>query len=84
MAVEVMLYSREGCCLCDDARTALLALGETIPLSIVEVDITTDPALEKQMFDRIPVITFGQVTLQAPIDPLVLRRAVLQVTRRSV
>lgn len=83
MPIEVTLYSREGCCLCDQARAALRVIDEQISLSVVEVDITSNPAFEKEMFDRIPVIRFGQVTLQAPIDPHVLRQAILQMAHRG-
>jgi hypothetical protein len=83
MPVEVTLYSRKGCCLCDDARAALLALNESVPLVIVEVEITSDPGLEKEMFDRIPVVKLGQLTLHAPLDSHILRQAVLQLARRS-
>lgn len=83
MPIEVTLYSREGCCLCDEARAALMGVGEHASLVIAEVDIASDPALEKEMFDRIPVIKFGQVTLQAPIDSYVLRQAILQMAHRG-
>ncbi len=82
VALPVTLYSRQGCGLCEKARAELLAISQTTPLNIEVVDITADPALEKVMFERIPVIEFAGVTLQAPIDPVALRQAIQQAARQ--
>jgi uncharacterized membrane protein len=82
-SLRVTLYARDGCHLCDDARAELAALAETIPLVIEEVDIAADPALERALFDRIPVIEVGGARLQAPIEPPALRRAVHSAAFRA-
>ena len=52
---RVVLYSRPGCHLCDDARRVVdrvcAELGETYE----EVDISGDPDLEARFGDEIPV-----------------------------
>ena len=55
----VVLYSREGCCLCDDAREILLGVREHHPeaFSVQDVDIDTDDRLLRTYLERIPVIT---------------------------
>jgi glutaredoxin len=50
--VRITLYTRPGCHLCDVAVEALEDIGEPFE----EVDITTDPALEYEYGERIPVI----------------------------
>jgi glutaredoxin len=49
---RITLFSRPGCHLCDVAVTALEEIGE--PFEVV--DITSDPALEAEYWERIPVI----------------------------
>ena len=53
---EVVLYTRSGCCLCDDAKEALRVAREQVAFTVREVDIDSDPAIhEKHRYD-IPVI----------------------------
>jgi glutaredoxin len=49
---RITLFSRPGCLLCDVAVTALEEIGEAYD----EIDITTDPELEMEYGERIPVI----------------------------
>jgi glutaredoxin len=53
---EVVLYTRSGCCLCDDAKEALRVAREQVQFTVREVDIDSDPALREQHRDDIPVI----------------------------
>ena len=53
---EVLLYSRPGCGLCDEARDVLLAERERTPFGFREVDISGDDALELEFGVRIPVV----------------------------
>ncbi len=53
---EVVLYTRSGCCLCDDAKQALQAARAQVRFTVREVDIDSDPALyEADRYD-VPVI----------------------------
>jgi len=56
MSVEVTLYGRPDCHLCDEARTAILGF-EGIELR--EVDIEADERLFAAMLERIPVVEVG-------------------------
>jgi len=53
---EVVLYTRSGCCLCDDAKEALRVAREQVQFTVREVDIDSDPALHEQHRYDIPVI----------------------------
>ena len=77
---DLVLYSRPGCGLCDDARDVVQGLLEdraarSQPLArLAERDITTDPALERELFDRIPVLELRGERLELAISPARVRR----------
>lgn len=52
---RVVLYSRPGCHLCDDARDVVARVCSDLGEEYVEVDITTDPALVRRFSDEVPV-----------------------------
>ena len=61
----VVLYGREGCCLCDDAREMLLRIRQRQPFELSfdlsERDIESDDALLRDYLERIPVIEIDGV-----------------------
>jgi glutaredoxin len=75
----VVLYSKPGCHLCEDARSALAAVlaqrqaaGDPAP-PLVERDITSDPAWEREFFLTIPVIEVGDRRLELATSPTRIR-----------
>jgi glutaredoxin len=70
---DVVLYSRRGCHLCDEAHELLLAHG-FVP---TVVDIDDDPALRERFDTTVPVVEIdGQIRFRGRIDPALLRRIV--------
>jgi glutaredoxin len=59
----VTLYSKPDCHLCVEARAALLDLGAELDFELREVDITSDDALHRAYFERIPVVALGEEEL---------------------
>jgi 4a-hydroxytetrahydrobiopterin dehydratase len=57
--IEVTLYTRQNCPLCDKARAAIRESG--IPVSLCEVDIDDDPELRRRYTDDVPVVVIGEV-----------------------
>ena len=57
----VVLYGREGCCLCDDAREVLERVRRRRPFDFQERDIDRDEALLRAYLERIPVVTIDGV-----------------------
>jgi hypothetical protein len=53
----VVLYTREGCCLCDNAREILERVRRERPFTLKERDIDSDDALLQAYLERIPVVT---------------------------
>jgi uncharacterized membrane protein len=75
MTIEVTLYTHDECELCDKARIDLRDLGQLFALTVREVDVRGDPALEKAFFERVPVVEIGGERLEAPLDYETLWRA---------
>ncbi len=57
MTPRVVLYGREGCCLCDDARQILMRVRDQRPFAFQERDIESDEGLLRAYLERIPVVT---------------------------
>jgi glutaredoxin len=53
---QVTLYTRRGCCLCDDAKQVLAAARRQATFEYQEVDIDCDAELRRQYNDEVPVI----------------------------
>ncbi|MCF2528433.1 glutaredoxin family protein [Yinghuangia soli] len=51
----VTMLSRPGCHLCDDARAVIVRVTAELGVAFEEVDITTDPELEEEYREQIPV-----------------------------
>lgn len=73
MNLEVTLYTRQNCKLCDTAKQHLEEIQSEIPHSLIEVDIDSDPALVEVYGDRVPVISVHPFTLEPPFDKRKLR-----------
>ncbi|MGZ4385336.1 MAG: glutaredoxin family protein [Gaiellaceae bacterium] len=54
-----MLYTAQGCHLCDLAREELRLLGGELGFALKEIDITDDETLERSYRALIPVVELG-------------------------
>jgi hypothetical protein len=50
----LLLFTRQGCCLCDGLKERLLALDP--PPSLERIDVDTDPALQARYGLTVPVL----------------------------
>ena len=66
--IEVTLFSRKDCQLCDEIRSDLQALANEIPHLLIEIDIDSDPKLLKKYHLEIPVVVAGPYSIKAPIS----------------
>ena len=57
----VVLFGREGCCLCDEAREVLERVRRRRQFDFYERDIEQDEALLRAYLERIPVVTIDGV-----------------------
>ncbi|HLK63901.1 MAG TPA: glutaredoxin family protein [Bryobacteraceae bacterium] len=60
MKPKVTLYTRVGCCLCDDAKQVLMDARRRADFDYEEFDIDADPALRALYNDEVPVIAINQ------------------------
>jgi Glutaredoxin-like domain (DUF836) len=75
MTRDVILYGRDGCCLCDDARALLLKVRDDRPFNFTELDIDRDHRLLSAYLERIPVVTIdGAEVFELFVDESELRR----------
>ena len=73
----VVLYARQGCHLCDEARAVILAVQASSPFAFEEIDIETSDALVRDYGVRIPVVTVdGAELFEYTVDAVHLRAAV--------
>jgi len=65
----VVLFSREGCCLCDDAREVLLRARARYSFAFEERDIDGYDSLLRAYLERIPVVTIdGREAFELFVD----------------
>jgi uncharacterized membrane protein len=65
--LNVTLYTRNPCELCDQVKKDLKDLENKFPHHLAEVNIDSDPALKEKYDDQIPVVEIGPYKLKAPI-----------------
>jgi len=67
---QVVLYTRPGCHLCDDARAVLLDARARVTFDMQEVDIETSDSLLGEYGLRIPVVVVdGSEAFEYTVDP---------------
>jgi glutaredoxin len=76
----VVLYGRDGCCLCDDAREILQRVRSRHDFHLHERDIEVDEALLLAYLERIPVVTIdGEEAFELFVDEAELDRRLSRV-----
>ena len=58
---KVVIYSKPGCHLCDEAKAAIKATGCEGQFTLEEVNIETDPELLRRYRNDIPVVTLDGI-----------------------
>lgn len=66
--LTITLYTRRDCHLCEQAKADLQSLQAKHPHRLVEIDIDSDPVLQKAYLVEIPVIEVGPYVLKSPFD----------------
>jgi len=61
MRPRVTLYTRAGCCLCDEAKHVLAEARRSADFDYEERDIDLDPELRRLYNDEVPVIAINHV-----------------------
>lgn len=73
---RLVLYTRDGCHLCDEAAQTLKKYGKWLPPA-EQVDIDADPELRSQFDTCVPVIsTDGRIRFRGRVNEVLLRRLI--------
>ena len=73
---NAVLYTRDGCHLCDEAAALLARYRRWLP-AVTEVDIDLDPELQARLGTEIPVIQFdGKTRFKGRISEFLLQRLI--------
>ena len=81
--MNVVLYTRPGCHLCDDALAVLERVRAELPFALEARDIERDDDLLRRYLERIPVVELdGEELFEFFIDEGELRRRLGTVERR--
>lgn len=72
-SARVVLFTREGCHLCEAARALVAEEAERVGATWTEIDVATDPAAEAAHGDLVPVVVIDGV-----------RRGILRLDRTRV
>ncbi|HEV7612759.1 MAG TPA: glutaredoxin family protein [Steroidobacteraceae bacterium] len=82
--LRFLLYSRPGCCLCEEMLHELAALPEAQPHGIDVLDVDADPAAKTRYGHKIPVLLYaGELVCHGRLDPDEVHKA-LAYHRRPV
>lgn len=81
--INLTLYTRKGCHLCDDIKADLASLQATHPHRLAEIDIDSDPALLERYGETVPVVEVGPYLLHAPIKKQDLAMTIGAATDRQ-
>lgn len=77
-SLEITLYERPGCHLCEDMRDQLAALQEQWSFTVRHVNILDDIEAHTRWWRWIPVVEIGDTTLRWPIQPARLEATLLR------
>jgi glutaredoxin len=76
----VVLYTRPGCCLCEEARRVLERVRGKHPFALAECDIEQDDDLFRRYLERIPVVQIdGLEAFELRVDESELERLLCRV-----
>ncbi len=59
LMIQVVIYGKDDCCLCHEAKKTLQKIAQEFPIQIEEIDITSDPQTYKLYKEEIPVVTIN-------------------------
>jgi len=78
MAHRIVLYTKPGCHLCEIIFQLVEGLHRDFDFALEPIDISTDPGLQREYGDKVPVLVIDdRLTLFAPIHLVHVRAALI-------
>jgi glutaredoxin len=75
LPVRVSFYTREGCCLCDDALKALESARSHFPFDLQVIDVDQSPELQAKYGSLVPVVLVnGRERFHGRVNQVLLDR----------
>ncbi|HEY6368650.1 MAG TPA: glutaredoxin family protein [Candidatus Binatia bacterium] len=56
MKVELTLYTRKDCCLCEEMKEIVRRVAGSFPLALQELDVDSSAELQEKYGDEVPVL----------------------------
>lgn len=80
--LNVVIYSKPGCCLCDKAKAILLKVQAEIPFAMQEIDISQNQVLFEKYKYLIPVVAIdGQDIFVSKVSEFRLRKVLINIIK---
>jgi glutaredoxin len=80
--LEVTLYTRPGCHLCDEAKSLIAPMLAEFGARLLEINIDGDPELHERYNLDVPVIFLaGRKIAKHRVDPTQFKRQLLEARR---
>jgi hypothetical protein len=81
--LSFILYTRQGCHLCDDAAAELARARRRYRFPLQTIDVDGDPELAARYGLEVPVVTVnGKLRFRGRVNPVLLRRLLAAAARR--
>jgi glutaredoxin len=83
-SIRVDCYTRDGCCLCDDALKIIKGAGWSYALELHVIDVDRESELEQQYGDRVPVVLVnGRERFHGRVNPVLFERLLWAETNQG-
>jgi glutaredoxin len=56
VSAELLLYTRQDCCLCDEMKAVVHEVAREFALGVPEVDVDSTPELQEKFGSEVPVL----------------------------
>ena len=81
--IQIDIYSRPGCHLCDEAKEVVERVRARFPFSLRVINIETDPELETRYGEQIPVVfNNGNKAFKYHVDEAELEKKVKKLWKQ--
>lgn len=81
--VQITLYTKPDCGLCDDLLADLTWLQRELPFTVVSHNINDDPTLREKFQYLVPVLEIGDALYNPPHDLLQTRQRIVTAARNG-
>jgi glutaredoxin len=79
MMAEIQIYTRQGCCLCEEMKRVVRPIAQRHSIPVKEIDVDASPELKEKFTNEVPVIFInGRKTFKYRVTARALEARLLQ------